>query len=161
MDTSPANDAAALEAARVPALQARLDLLAQGAETDPSEIRIYGTTRPDPGEAPGGASVVVIPLAAAAGTVEDFEAESVRHVELTLAVPIEGLVDGADPTLGTIPVWARIVGPTGAWWADVSVSVTGDGGELEMVATGEESGDPVVRLFNGSYARISSAVFEG
>lgn len=43
------------------------------------------------------------------------------------------------------------------------MSVEGAGGEIQMVATGTEGdpAEPVVRLFNGAFARLSSAIFQG
>lgn len=159
MDISPAHAAAVLEAIRVPALEARLALLNQDdpESTLRASIDMYATTRPVAGEAPGGAAVVSIKLASTAGTVDG------RIYQLSLSVPVEGQVSGADPTEGSIPLWARIYGPDDSWWADASVSVAGSGGEIQMAPTGQE-GDPledVARLYNGAFARLTSAVFQG
>ncbi|MCW8918976.1 MAG: hypothetical protein OQL08_09205 [Gammaproteobacteria bacterium] len=142
----------------MPALDASLALLAAAAPEGPyAAISLYGTTRPVAGDPPGAAPVVTLPLTAAAGVVD------AGLYQLQLATPIEAAVTGADPTLGTIPLWARITTPAGAWWADASVTVIDAGGEIQLDATGTE-GDPAVpvaRLFNGAYARLTSAVFQG
>lgn len=163
MDQSTAHTAAVAEAVRAPALHARLDTLAQGAEATPARIELFATTRPDPGEAAGGDPLVSIFLTAGVGEVTDETVETVRTVQLVLDTPIEGQVDGADPATGSIPLWARMYSPAGDWWADVSVSVEGGAGEVQMAATGQE-GEPladVARLFNGAFARLSSFVIEG
>ncbi len=159
MDISPAHQTAVEEATRVPALHARLSLLQQANDqsTDRGGIALFGGARPAPGEAPGSGPIVTMLMTANAGTVDE------QLVQLALDAPLEGQNTGADPDTGTIPTWARIYTPAGAWWADVSVSVEGNGGEIQMVATGTE-GDPetpVVRLFNGAFARLTSAVFQG
>lgn len=159
MDISPEHEAARLAAIRIPALQASLTRLVQ---TDPeasarSSIALYGTVRPPAGDPPGAAPIVTLKLTAGAGTIDE------ENHQIILTTPIEGQITGADPTQGSIPTWARILDPAGGWWADVSVSVTGGGGEIQMTPTGEE-GDPaedVVRLFNGAFARLTTAVFGG
>lgn len=163
MDLSPDNIAAAAEAIRVPALQARLDMLVQGEAATPARLELFATTKPTPGDPAGADPVVSIDLTASAGSVMDEVVEDVRSVRLELDAPIEGQVTGADPATGSIPLWARFYTPAGDWWADVSCSVEGGDGELQLVATGTE-GDPpvsVARLFNGAYARVSSFVIAG
>ncbi|MDY6798927.1 MAG: hypothetical protein SVX28_09340 [Pseudomonadota bacterium] len=157
MDLSPAHEAARQEAARVPALYASLDLLEQAdpQATTVATIELYGTTRPPAGDPPGGAPIVVMELTAGAGVVDE------TAIELQLTTPISGQITGADPTTGTIPVWARIAQPDGSWWSDASVTVEGAGGEIQMPQTGTENGNPVARLFNGAMAQLSSAVFRG
>src|SRR5690554_21573 len=157
MDISPAHEAARIEASRLPALHASLALLQQ---TDPeavtrATIEIYGTTRPPAGDPPGGSPIVTLEMTAAAGTIND------ELIELTLTTPLDALITGADDSTGTIPTWARINTPDGSWWSDVSVTVEGEGGELEMPQTGTENGSPVARLFNGATALLSSAIFRG
>ena len=159
MDISPAHEAAVLDAIRIPALEARLALLVQ-TDTESSaraSIAMFGTARPDPGDPPGDNPIVTINLSATAGTINE------ASFQLVLVTPIEGQVIGADPDTGSIPQWARIFGPGGDWWADASVTVAGEGGEIQMTPTGQE-GDPaqdVIRLFNGAFARLTSAVFQG
>lgn len=157
MDISPAHEAARTEAARLPALNASLDLLVQ---TDPGQperavIELYGTTRPAAGDPPGGSPIVTIELTRTAGTIDD------TLIELSLDTPISAQITGADPATGTIPTWARIKTPSGDWWSDASVTVEGGGGEIEMPQTGTEGGSPVARLFNGATALLSSAIFRG
>lgn len=145
MDISPAHAAARAAAARVPALNASLARL--NASPGPAAIAFFGGTRPAPGAAPPGDQLVVIPLQQPAGTV-DAEAGTI-----TLAVPIEGLVTGADPADGTLATWGRIFDGAGDWWGDCSVSSTADG-------TGEaQFEDPLLR--NGSFARLTIAGFTG
>lgn len=160
MDLSPAHEAARITACRVPALQASLDLLVQADPQLPGRatIHLYGGTRPAAGESTAEPIIVSIPMTDTAGTVlgdPDYRIE--------IATPVEAQIDGADPATGSIPTWARIEGPDGAWWADASVTVEGGGGEIQLVQTGEE-GDPAVpvaRLYNGAFARIASAVLQG
>jgi len=159
MDISPAHEAAVLEATRLPALQASLGKLQQ---TDPestnrASISLYGGIRPAAGDPPPSAPIVTMLATANAGTIDE------QLFQIALDAPMEGQITGADPDTGTIPKWARIFDPAAGWWADVSVSVEGDGGEIQMVATGTEGdpAEPVVRLFNGAFARLSSAVFQG
>ena len=163
MEQSTAHTAAVAEAVRAPALQARLEMLEQGVATDPAQIDLYDGTQPDPGDTPTGDLLVSIPMTSTAGTVIDEIVETVRSVRLELDAPIEGQVTGADASTGSIPTWGRILTPAGDWWADITVSVEGGTGELQLAATGQE-GDPladVARLFNGAYARVSSFVIEG
>lgn len=159
MDISPAHQSAVEAATRVPALHARLALLQQADTGSPGRgsVALFGGTRPAPGEAPGSSPVVTMLMTATAGTIDE------QLVQLALDAPLEGQNTGADPDTGTIPTWARIYTPAGAWWADVSVSVEGGGGEIQMVATGTEGNPatPVVRLFNGAFARLTSAIFQG
>ena len=163
MDQSTAHTAAVAEAIRAPALQARLDMLAQGEAADHAQIDLYDGTQPDPGDTPTGDLLVSIALTATAGTVVDETVETVRSVRLELDAPIEGQVTGADPATGSIPTWGRILTPAGDWWADITVSVDDGDGELQLAATGAEGEPPVpvARLFNGAYARVSSFVIEG
>jgi|26BtaG_2_1085354.scaffolds.fasta_scaffold21362_2 hypothetical protein len=159
MDISPAHQTAVEEATRVPALYARLELLRQTdtGSTGRGSIALFGGTRPSPGGTPASGPLVTMLMTANAGTVDE------QLYQIALDAPIEGQNTGADPDAGTIPTWARIYSPAGAWWADVSVSVEGAGGEIQMVATGTEGdpAEPVVRLFNGAFARLSSAIFQG
>jgi hypothetical protein len=163
MDQSTTHTDAVAEAVRAPALQARLDMLLQGEEATPARIELFATTQPDPGDLAGDDPVVSLDLTATAGEVIDEIIEEVRSVRLELEAPIEGQVDGADPSEGSIPIWARFYTPAGDWWADVTCSVEGGDGELQLAATGTEGELPVsvARLFNGAYARISSFVIEG
>lgn len=157
MDISTAHENARIAACRIPALEVSLALLDQGAEQDPASIALYGTAKPTPGDPPGDDPIVEFELTATAGTVDE------ELFRIQLDVPIEAQVDGADAQNGTIPLWARVYTPDGSWWADVTVSVTGDGGEIQMDATGLEGdpAEPVVRLFNGAFARLSSVVIQG
>lgn len=155
MDLSPTHESARLEAARIPALHASLGLLVQGTEPNPASIALFATTRPAAGGDPGGAALVTMPMTASAGVVDE------EAYQIQLTTPIEGQILGADETDGSIPTWARIYTPAGDWWADASVSVQGGSGEIQMVPTGAEGGQPVVRLFNGAFARLTSAVFGG
>lgn len=164
MDISTAHQTARNEASRVPAQHASLALLVQADAQLPerSMIHIYGGIRPTAGEPAGDPldpdpPVVSVELTASAGTVNEETAQ------IILTTPIEGQITGADPVDGTIPTWGRIVTPAGDWWADASVSVTGAGGEIQIDMTGTEGdpAEPVARLFNGAFIRVSSAVFGG
>lgn len=156
MDISPEHEAARVEASRLPALYASLELLKQPEPPEsPATIKIYGTARPPAGDPASGSPLVTLELVPTAGAIND------DLIEMRLATPISAQITGAAPDTGTIPVWARISSPGGAWWSDASVSVDGGSGEIQMPQTGTENGDPVARLFNGATALISSAVFKG
>jgi hypothetical protein len=158
MDISTKHANAVIAACRIPALNARLALIEQPAPGGlRSKIQFYGTEKPAPGAPPGGDPIVTLTMTAAAGTVD-----AVLH-QIQITTPLEAQVDGADPATGTIPLWARVTDSAGDWWADMTVTVEGGGGEIQLVQTGTE-GDPpapVVRLFNGAFTRISSAVVQG
>lgn len=49
----------------------------------------------------------------------------------------------------------------GGWWADCTATVAGGSGEIQLAQTGEEGGQPVARYYNGAFARITSAIFQG
>lgn len=145
MDLSPTHLAAREAACRVPALAASLALLVE--DTQRASIALYGTTRPDPGDPPGGSPVVVISMDSDAGAVDS------EDVTLSLTTPIEGQVTGAGGS-GTAVVWARITGGAGDWWADASVSDESGSGEIKISGTG-------TTLYDGAFCRITSAVFQG
>ena len=157
MDISPKHENAVIAACRIPALNARLALLVQPTPAEPqrSVVHFYGTTKPTPGDPPGGDPIVTLTMTAAAGSV------NTTTFQLLLTTPLEGQVEGADPSEGTIPLWARVLDVEGDWWADLTVTVEGAGGEIQLVPTGTENGDPVARLFNGAFARIASAAVQG
>ncbi|MDT3672847.1 MAG: hypothetical protein ROZ37_21220 [Aromatoleum sp.] len=146
MDISTAHADARDEAARIPALQASLDLLA--APPGPGTIAIYAAPRPAPGAAPGAAALVTIPLAAGAGTIDPPTAQ------IVLATPIEAQID-ADGAGN----WARIYDGAGAWWADASVSNTAGTGEIKLDDGESVAGD--AQLAAGAFARLVSAVLQG
>lgn len=147
MDISPTHEAARLAACRIPALNASLALL-DANNPDAAHLDLYPAPRPDPGETPAGSLVVSIPVSATAGTVDS------EIFEMSLTAPIEGLITGADPATGTTVTWGRWIDGNGDWFADVSVS------DSEPESTGEVKLQSVL-LFNGAYARLTSAVFAG
>ena len=155
MDQSPTHTQTVYEAVRLPAIEARREMLLGG-----SLIHIFGTPRPAPGE-PSGEPIVSIPIREDVGVVSDIVENSVRRVYLEFYTPLEERVTSVTTSEGVEPKWARIETASNEWWADVSVSVEGGDGELQMVQTGIEEGQPVARLFNGAFARISSFVIEG
>jgi hypothetical protein len=148
---SPALEAARLEACRLPALQATLARLAATAPAH-STITLYDHADPDDVAAN---AIVAIPLTEAAGTIDE------ALFQLALDVPIEALIDGADAATGSTPLSARVTGPAGDWEFDLTVSATGDGGDIQLAPTGDDNGTPVVVLFNGATARITAATFQG
>lgn len=155
MDISPTHLTTRNTAARNPANAASLSLL-QSATTDRATIALYANTKPAPGD-PAGADppIVEIELTTSAGTLDELA------FTIILTTPLEGQVTGAHVSDGSIPVWGRILGPLGDWWSDVTVSVEGGAGEIQIAQTGVEASVPVARLFNGAFCRIISAVFEG
>lgn len=154
MDISAAHAIAVLQACRLPALTARLALLAGDAENR-ATLEFHAGTYPDPPGSGTPAPLAVLTLSAGAGVIDEEE------YQILIATPLESQVTGADPEDGSIPAWARIRRPNGDWWADLTVSVEGDGGEIELTQTGVEGGNPVVRWYNGAFARLASAVIQG
>lgn len=154
MDISTAHAAAVVAAIRIPALQARLDLLVGDAENR-ARIEFHGGEYPEPAGAGTPTPIVVLNLSAGAGYIDELE------FRLVISTPLEAQITGADPANGTIPTWARYFTPAGAWFGDATVSVTGGGGEIQLPQTGVEGGNPVVRWYNGAFARITSAYIQG
>ena len=143
MDISPAHAAARFEACRLPALQASLALL-QSSGAARARILLYAGPKPDPGAATSAVPLVALTLSATAGAID---AENKR---LTLDAD-EGQVANADPASGTAAVWARVLTPSGAWWADLTVSDAGGNGDIKMAST---------TLFNGAFVRLTSAIVQ-
>lgn len=154
MDISTAHAAAVLQACRLPALYARLALLV-GDSTNRSTIEFHGGDYPSPPGSGTPTPLVTLSLTAAAGTVED------ANYRIVLAGPLEAQVAGADAGTGTVPTWARVGDPAGAWWGDLTVSVEGGGGEIEMPKTAVEGGVDVVRWFNGAFVRLNTLHLNG
>lgn len=159
MDISTKHENAVIAACRIPALEARLALLANPDPVSPDRawIEFYGTAKPTPGDPPGGDPIVTLMMTEGAGTINE------GLFQLVLDTPIEGQITGATPSTGTIPVWARVYDFEAAWWADLTVSVEGGGGEIQLAQTGTEGepAEPVARLFNGAFARIVTAIVQG
>jgi len=156
MDKSTAHTDARVAAIRVPAMNASLALLVASGPTGPfATVSLYGTAKPAPGDPPGAAPIVTINLTETAGVVDT------DLFQIKLDAPVEGQIDGADPTLGTIPLWGRVSDPAGAWWGDVTVTVEGSGGEIQVEQTGIENSVPVARLYNGAFCRLTSMTFQG
>ena len=154
---STAHAEAVAAAIRLPALAARLALLV-GGEVAQSSLAIYGdAVQPDPGATPPTAALAVLPMSERAGVVDE------EAFQIVFDTPLEAQIVGADPAVGTVPTWARVSDPAGGWWADVTVSVTGGGGVIEMAATVEEGEPPapVARMYQGAMCRIFSFVFQG
>lgn len=130
-------------AIRVPALNARLALLAQNTTT--AKIHLYPTPRDDSGTLPSAAPVVSIPMSATAGTV------NAGTYQLTLDTPMEATIDGAGES-GTAVTWAYITDGAGDWWGNASVTNQAGSGEIKLVTT---------TLYDGETARVTSAVISG
>ena len=145
MDISPKHAAAVIDACRIPALQARLELLDRN-NPGPAHLDFYPDPRPDPGATPTGSVVVSLDLAATAGVVDT------DLFQIQLTVPLEAQITGADPATGTTVTWARLVDGDGDWFADLSVSDEAGSGETKLQTT---------LLYNGAYCRLTSAVFQG
>lgn len=143
MDRSTKHEDARIAACRIPALTASLNLLNTGASH--STISLYADPRPSPGAAASASAVVSLQLAAPAGTLNS----AAYRIELT--VPVEAQITGA-ATLGTAVTWGRIMDAAGEWWGDVSVSDEAGSGEIKLQTT---------TLYNGAYARLTSAIIQG
>lgn len=155
MHESPAHTAAVIAACRLPALEARLALLA-GDATNRAKLTFFSGAYPGAVEPGGGDTPIVsIDLTARAGVIDEAE------YRILIDTPIEAQVTGADPATGTIPGWAALHGPAGDWWGNLTVSVEGGSGEVQLVQTGEEGGSPVVRWYNGGFARIALFAVQG
>lgn len=133
MQLSAAHLAARAAAARLPALQASLDLLDAGAGQ--ATIEILDATN---------AVLVTIPIADGVGTLN---AETFR---ITLTVPIEAQV-----AIAGTPASARVKDNTGALWAE-GITVSDDApesiGEIKLAS---------MNLQAGAFVRLTSAVFQG
>ena len=166
MDISPEHAAFVHQACQIPALYARLELLAQPNLMAPerSQIAFYASAKPTPGEPaggeppggepPGGEPIVTLNLTRAAGSVNEGTAQ------LVLNTPVEAQITGADPA-GSIPLWARITTWNGIWWGDATVTHDGGGGDIEVLRTGIEDGQPVVRWYQGAYVRLAVFTISG
>jgi hypothetical protein len=131
MNLSAPHLAARDAAARLPALQASLDLLDAGAGQ--ATIEILDATD---------AVLVAIPVAEGVGTID------AQAYQIILAVPIEAQI----ATAGT-PDHAIIYDNTGAVWADgVTVSDDAGTGEIKLAS---------MSLQAGAFCRLTSAVFQG
>jgi len=137
---------AAREAAcRIPALNASRTLLNQN--THLSKIEIRSGAMPDtPEDTATGDLLVTLTLGATPGTVN----EGLFQIQLT--TPIEAQITGADPADGTTATWARIYDGMGGVFYDATVSDEAGSGEIKL---------QTVLLYNGAYARLTSAVFQG
>lgn len=155
---SPAHAAERLQAARLPAHQATLARLTGGSGLT-STLTLYDHA--DPADV-AATALVALPLTEQAGaiTVDDTDPQAVL-VTLTLDTPLEAQVTGADESMGSTPLSARLTDPAGAWVMDLTVSLEGEGGEIELPPNVDDGGTPVVRLYNGALARITAAVLEG
>jgi hypothetical protein len=131
MNLSAPHLAARDAAARLPALQASLDLLDAGAGQ--ATIEILDATD---------AVLVAIPVAEGVGTID------AQAYQIILAVPIEAQI----ATAGT-PDHAIIYDNTGAVWADgVTVSDEAGSGEIKLAS---------MSLQAGAFCRLTSAVLQG
>lgn len=134
MDISPTHAAARAAAARLPALQASLDLLV--AAPDPAVIQFYTGADPDTGTL-----LSSVALDDAVGTID----AAARRINLT--VPREGQI-----VAGGAAGCARVLDASGAVWGDATVSATGGAGEIQLDS---------VDLVQGAFVRIVSAYFQG
>jgi hypothetical protein len=158
VDISTTHNDARIAVCREPSIIASLALLVQGTPGGGgSTIALYGTSKPAPGADPGAPPVVAFEMTEPAGTVDT------QNLQIVIDTPLEGQVTGADPALGTIPIWGRITTHDATWWADVTVTVYGDGGEIQLSQTGTEGSPavPVARLYNGAFARLTEIIFQG
>jgi len=131
MQLSPAHEAARAAAARLPALQASLDLLDAGA----------GQARIDICDALD-VVLVSIPIAEGVGTL------NTELFQIALTVPIESQI----ATGGTAD-HAVIYDNTNAVWAEgVTVSDEAGSGEIKLATTALQA---------GAFCRLTSAVFQG
>lgn len=131
MQLSVAHEAARAAAARLPALQASLDLLDLGA----GQARIDILDALD-------VVLVSIPITDGVGTIDSV------LFQIALTVPIEAQI-----ATGGAADHAVIYDNTGAVWADaVTVSDEAGSGEIKLATTSLQA---------GAFCRLTSAVFQG
>lgn len=85
----------------------------------PGLLQFYAGSQPSPGGAPTGTLQVQMILPKPCGAVDGYT--------LTISTPIEALRVGSDPIQ-----WARLFTGTGTWLMDLTVSVIGGGGHIEL-----------------------------
>ena len=84
--------------------------------------------------------------AGAVGTVDE------ALFQIQFVVPVEGQVDGADPTEGTVVTWAAIYDGDGVVWGYGTVSDLLGDGDFKLQET---------LLLQGAFARLTSATIQG
>lgn len=141
---SAAHEAAVAEAIRIPALEARLAMLAS-ADSSRATIEYFGGTQPTEGGSTAPTPIVTHDLTARAGVID----EALKQI--VFDVPIETLIAGAD-VAGTTCTWARIKTPAGTWWADMPVTDEAGAGPIKLENT---------LLENGAFLRMTAAVVQG
>jgi hypothetical protein len=147
-----------LQACRLPALNATLTRLTGGSGAH-STLVLYDHLDP---EDPTATALVSIPLAESVGSIVTDDTDPADpDIALVFTTPVEAQVTAADEEEGSIPLSAAIFDPSDDLVMTLTLSLTGDGGEVEMEPNTEEDSSPVVRLYNGALARITSIAFEG
>lgn len=138
MYRSDKHEDARIQACRVPALQASLDLLVERGEK--AKLLLFDGTQPAAGEG-GTTPIVTIELSSGVGSVN----EALRQINLD--IPVEGSAITNSPVTLT---WCRITDGDGDWWGDFSVSESGGGGEIIVTKTLVDDGD-VCRLVKATF----------
>ena len=141
-----AHTAAVQQACRIPALDARLALLTTPAS--PPYIEFYADPIPNPWDSgvpddPAPTPIVTIPMAGAVGTVDE------ALFQIQFVVPVEGQVDGADPTTGTTVTWAVIYDGDGVVWGYGTVTDEAGDGHFKVQSTTALQG-AFIRLLSGA-----------
>ena len=131
-------------AARNPANQTTLSVLSGGS------VSLYEVADPLETDHP----IVTIQLKDPPATLDE------TNYRIVLNTPLLERVENASEN-GSAPVMARFTRSNGGKIMDVTVSVEGAGGEIQMEQTEEENGQPVARLRNGEWARIIGFTFQG
>lgn len=116
------------------------DFLDEGA--DNATLEIYGTTRPTPGDPPGGDPLVVITLAKPCGAIVSNKLELEQDA-----------VGGDMITLSGTAAWGRLMNGDGAWAGDGDVSLAAGDAPFKL------SGDSLA-IYAGGYVVLGSATLE-
>lgn len=141
---SAAHKAAVAEAIRIPALEARLAMLASTDATR-ATIEYFGGTQPTEGGSTAPTPIVTHELTARVGVIDN------ALKRIVFDVPVETLITGAD-VAGTTCTWARIKTPAGDWWADLPVTDEAGAGPIKLENT---------LLENGAFLRMTEALLQG
>lgn len=105
-------------------------------------LEIYGTTKPSPGDAPGGDPLVTIVLANPCGSLVS------NKLELEQDSPTGDMV-----LISGTAVWGRLVNADGVWAGDGTVTLEAGDGAFKI------AGDSLA-LYAGGYVVLGTATLE-
>ena len=105
-------------------------------------LEIYGTTKPDPGDPPGGDPLVTLVLAKPCGSIVSNKLDLVQEE-----------VGGDMVLFSGTAVWGRLVNANGDWAGDGTVSLAAGDGAFKL------AGDSL-DLYAGGYVVLGTAALE-